>query len=390
MDDYKIEDTVILIDCSRSMIRSDFKPSRLIVALKTVKNFILTKFTIDPKDQIMIISFGNRTKKVCAFTFEEDKLIKSLKSVEISGKGQLNEGLAFALQMLVNEMRKIGGKIQRIFVISDGRIDDERSKLQKMVEVAQGLGIFIDICQIGKRLQYQENYLKTITQLTNGEFGFFNNSKALLNAGTSFASKKPIKKSNDYLAADQSDQQAPLVSDIAVELRRPTVSEIKMMMISGQGQEKCQICHLVKNPIDGTDFYGSGRYCPSCGRPYHLHCAGLWAKKSEYGDNIFRCPFCYFLLRVPASIIKMVENVSFESEGIKILEDSGGENTRMIKVPPGKVDDIDESCVYCRNIFLGKYEVFQCQNCKAYYHDPCVTKMYNENKSCRNCGDQIE
>ncbi len=389
MDEYKIEDTVVLIDCSRSMIRTDFKPRRLIVALKTIKNFITTKLSFDPKDQIMLISYGNRTKKLSPFSNEEKTLLESLKSVDISGTGDLDEGLAFALQMLVNEMRKIGGKIQRIFIITDGKIEEERPKLQKMVDVAQGLGIFIDICQIGKRLHYQENFLKVISQKTKGEYGYFNNSKALINAGKSFASKKNVKRSSDYLAQEEEKGKAPLVDDIAVELRRPTLSEMKLMA-SGKGQEKCQICHSIKNPINNADFYASGRYCPSCGRPYHLHCAALWAKKSDYGESIFRCPFCYFLLKVPLSIMKMVENVESETEGIKILDDFNGKTTKMVKISSSKVDDIDESCSYCRNIFIGDYEVFRCQNCGAYYHEPCLNKMYNENKSCRNCGAIIE
>ncbi|GAH82982.1 unnamed protein product, partial [marine sediment metagenome] len=64
------------------------------------------------------------------------------------------------------------------------------------------------------------------------------------------------------------------------EIKDILTSEIKAMM-GGKGQEKCQICHSIKNPLNGADFFASGRYCPSCGRPYHLHCAALWAKKSE-------------------------------------------------------------------------------------------------------------
>ncbi len=389
MEEIKLEDTIILIDCSRSMIRSDFKPRRLSVALNSVKNFISSKILIDPKDRIMLITYGKGTKRISSFLSDDTKLIKLLNNIEISGQGNLVEGINFAVHILVQEMRKIGGKVQRIYIITDGSIEDTKADLEKMVDIAQGLGIFIDICQIGKSLHYPENYLKTIVQKTNGEFGYFNNSKALISAGKAFASKKTLKETSDYFPSNKSeDHPPPLVNDIAVELRRPTVSEIKAMM-GGKGQEKCQICHSIKNPLNGADFFASGRYCPSCGRPYHLHCAALWAKKSEYETSIFRCPFCYFLLRVPQSIMKMISSISTEKIGIKIIDQQDKKSTRMVKIPPNKVAEIDESCSQCRSIFLGEYDVYRCENCDAFFHEPCLKKMYNETKSCRNCGSII-
>lgn len=389
MEELKIEDTIVLIDCSRSMLRTDFKPRRLAVALKSIKNFISSKILIDPKDRIMLITYGNRIKKLSDFSNDEDGLFNSLKTIEVSGRGNLVEGIRFALQALVQEIKKIGGKLQRILIVSDGKIEEEKPNLEKMVKVAQGLGIFIDVCQIGKSLHYQDNYLMVITQKTNGEFGYFNNSKALISAGEAFASKKNLKQTSDYFSPNKSEEDhLPLVNELAVELRRPTIPEITTMM-GGVGQEKCQICHSIKNPINGADFFASGRYCPSCSRPYHLHCAALWAKKSEFKETIFRCPFCYFLLRVPPSIIKMVENISTEMSGIKIIDQSDKKSTRMVKIPQSKIKDIDESCLQCRNIFIGQYDVYRCENCGAHYHEPCLKKIYNEKKSCRNCGSII-
>ena len=122
MPDLKIEDTVLLLDTSRSMLRKDFKPSRLAVELQTAKNFIQSKLSIDLKDRISIISFGDATHKLINFEYEEEKLINSLKKIQISGKGILHEGIAFALQILVGEMRKIGGKLSRIFIITDNKL----------------------------------------------------------------------------------------------------------------------------------------------------------------------------------------------------------------------------------------------------------------------------
>ena len=390
MPEIKIEDAVILLDTSRSMLRKDFKPSRLMVELQAAKNYIQSKFSIDMKDRISIISFGNVTKKIIDFSFEEDKLIDSLKTIQISGRGRLHEGIAFALQILVEEMRKIGGKTPRILIITDNKLDVDDSKLKKIVNIAKGLGVFIDVCQLGRAQEYGDNVLKRLTQLTGGEFGYFNNTKALINAGKAFASKKDVKESTDYFSPEKKDQIAPLVSEIALPLRRPSLLDIRLMMKGkDSGQEKCQICHSVKAAITGSNFYLEGRFCPACDRAMHLSCAAMWAKKTEYKDNVFRCPFCFFLLEIPRTALKLVEDKTKESQKIKIIEDNDKELTQMLLIDKQTVDQIDASCSYCHSIFLGEFKTYKCENCNAYYHEPCLQKMNKEIKACRYCGAKI-
>ena len=390
MPELKIEDAVVLIDVSRSMLRKDFKPSRLVVGLQAVKNFIQSKLAIDLKDRISIISFGNDTKKLIDFAYEEEKLIKSLKNIQISGNGRLHEGIAFALQILVKEMRKIGGKTPRIFIITDNKLYLESSKLEKMVNIAKGLGVYIDACQLGSAQDYGDNTLKRMTQLTGGEFGYFNNSKALINAGKAFASKKDVKESTDYFSPNKKDEIAPLVSEIALPLRRPSFLELRSMMKGkSTGQEKCQICHSVKATITGSNFYIEGRYCPSCDRAMHLSCAAMWAKKTEYKENVFRCPFCFFLLELPRAALRLAKDDMGGNQEIKILEDEKLVSTRMIPIPDEKINDINSSCSYCHSIFLGDFKAFQCENCGSYYHEPCLQKMNKEINACRYCGLKI-
>ena len=131
MPEIKIEDAVVLLDVSRSMLRKDFKPSRLVVELQVAKNFIKSKFSIDMKDRISLISFGDLTTKLTDFAYEEEKLINSLNKIKISGNGRLHEGISFALQILVEEMRKIGGKTPRIFIITDN--NDNKSAVVFLV-----------------------------------------------------------------------------------------------------------------------------------------------------------------------------------------------------------------------------------------------------------------
>ena len=386
----KIEDTVILLDTSRSMLRKDFKPSRLAIELQTVKNFIHSKLSIDMKDRISIITFGNITKKLISFAFEEEKLIESLKKVQISGQGFLHEGIAFALQIIVEEMRKLGGKIARIFIITDNKLNNDISKLQKIVNIARGLGVFIDACQLGGEQDHDELSLKRITQSTGGDFGYFNNSKAIINAGNEFASKKEVKETTDYFSPDNKDKIAPLISEIALPLRRPSLLDIRLMMKGNvRGQDKCQICHSVKAAVTGSDFFSEGRYCPNCDRAMHLSCAAMWAKKTEYKENIFRCPFCFFLLELPRVALKLVKEKAEDLPEIKIAEEDEILETEILLIPDDKIDEIEASCSYCHSIFLGDFKVYQCKHCSSYYHDPCLEKMIKELKACRYCGAKI-
>jgi len=386
--DIRIEDTVLLLDVSRSMIRKDFEPDRISVAIENAKNFIQNKILIDPKDRIALLSFGKSIKKLCPFTNEEERLFDSFSKIIISGKGNLHEGIAFSMQILVDEMRKLGGKISRIYVISDNKTDSNLEKLQKMVNIAKGLGIFIDTCQIGQIQHSNPINLKRIAQMTSGEFGYFNNPKALITAGKSFASKKAVKDSSDMYSTEKKPEIPPLISEVALPLRRPTVLEIQRMM-SGkfEGQDKCNICHSKKAPLTGADFYSEGRSCPSCDRAMHISCAAEWAKKTEYKAHVFRCPFCYFLVELPKSALKLVDESTISSQKVKIIEDI--KSTNMILIPENKIQQINASCSYCSNIFSGETKVFKCEKCGSYYHGPCLEKMSEELKACRFCGAEI-
>ena len=391
MEGSKIEDTILLVDASRSMIKKYLKPiriSRLAVALQTAKNFIQTKFAIDPIDKISIISFGINPKRLSTYSDDENVLFNSLKKIQISGKGHLHRAIAFSLQIIIQEMRTIGGKNHRIFIISDDKLNINQKKLEKIVNIAKGLGVYIDVCQLGKPQDYKKSLLKKIAQITDGDYGYFNNSKAIINSGKEYPSKKAVKSQANYYSSDKKEKIAPLMSEIALPLRRPTLMDIRLMMSEkGKGQNKCAICHSIKAPLTNADFYIEGRYCPNCDRAVHLSCTAMWAKKSEYKKNVFRCPFCFLLLKISRSAMKMLENIDMDSQKIKIIEESNIRESKMIEIH--EINQINASCSYCHNIFLGDFKVFKCEICESFYHEPCLKKMFTELKACRFCGAKI-
>ncbi len=391
MSSIALEDTVILWDCSRSMIRTDFKPNRLRTIQKLVKLFIENKIRKDPKDSIAIAAIGTRIIKLADFSNNSDFLASQLNKLEISGTANVVDGIAFALQMLVKKIRHLGGANQRIIIFTDAsKPDIEPARMQKIIKAAQGLGVYIDICQLGLlEMDRSLNPYRQIANATNSEYGFFSNAKALYRAAEGFASKKQ-SADTDYFDPNKASKLPRLVAEIAVDLRRPSISEIREMM--GKVDHKCQICYQNTCPVCSNPFYSCGRFCPSCSRPIHMHCASMWSDRdnSEFQDKtVFRCPNCFFLLKVPHSVQQLMKITGGQS--IKVLDEDGfaGKPIKMTKVLDNIVENIEDVCSFCSNIFMtGEETVYQC-SCSAYYHQSCLEKMYNEIKSCRNCGGLI-
>jgi hypothetical protein len=389
MAELSVEDTVILWDCSRSMMRTDFKPSRLRVAQKLIKIFIEKKIAIDYKDSIAVALFGSRTKRISDFSSDVSYLFGSLANFEISGHSNVEDGIALALQLLIAQIRKIGGKTPRIMIFTDNSsVESDFKRIEHLANVSKNLGVFIDVCQIGApKSDEGRNVLKELAYSTNAEYAFFKNNDALFFAAEGFASKKGVKET-DYFDPNREDSQiAPDITKVSVDLRRPTINEIRTMM-KEKTDNKCQICYQNTCPTCSSPFYACGRFCPSCNRPIHLHCATLWAEKSDFNKkNVFRCPFCYFLLKVPSSVPKLM---SMTGGRIRILdEDISHKPVKMVKIPEEKINDIDDACLYCNNIFADDNKVFQCSGCGSYYHDYCYREMYEDIKACRNCGGEI-
>ncbi|MEX2718350.1 MAG: VWA domain-containing protein, partial [Candidatus Sigynarchaeota archaeon] len=52
-----IEDVIVLIDSSRSMLRTDFQPSRFAVTIRATAELVKKKFEIDANDRICLVTF---------------------------------------------------------------------------------------------------------------------------------------------------------------------------------------------------------------------------------------------------------------------------------------------------------------------------------------------
>ncbi|MBY8981416.1 MAG: VWA domain-containing protein [Candidatus Lokiarchaeota archaeon] len=390
------ENIIICIDTSRSMFRSDYPPSRLICCVKTLKKLVKERLHIDPSSSFAIIRFSNNAEKLLDFSNIQEDIFKNLDSLSIKGTSAIGEALALSIKLIIEELRKIAAKIHKILLISDGNYTKTAIDPLKMARLAQGLNIKIDTFRLsnGGKL----NILKRLSDVSGGKY-YYNNDEITLNdSAISFANSN-LKSNSDI---NSSIQNPAYLRRIAANLLRvqdlTKDQEQRMRQIRGIADfKKCSICFLEKDPVTNGSFYLTGRYCPNCQTPYHIHCLSNWADSS--GDSKLRksgtcrCPHCFYLLKIPTEVSQaqrlkiLAEMQSSPNTGPKSIE-----IVSALKMKASFLGDeaLYNSCPVCNMIFEENQEIIKCGNykCGVLYHFDCFSKLHNN--ICKNCGSQLD
>ncbi|MFX0101270.1 MAG: VWA domain-containing protein [Candidatus Hodarchaeota archaeon] len=395
-----IEDTVLVIDVSRSMARIDIEPSRFLAIKKALLKFAQKKLFMNRQNQIGVVTFGEKAYKELFFTADLSKIQETIKGLKISGSiSYIGAGIAMAIQMHVDMLRQISGKISRMLVISDGSYSPHTAMDPiKMAKLAQGLGIQVDTINVGGTEDAQE-ILRQVSDLTGGEHLDISNLQILMNAIESLTANLS-EETREALKSKK-----PLLSDLAGELinisEMSSTQKALVEKLSQTEREKCLICFKSDCGLCKQPFFACGRYCPNCGSPMHLHCAAQWAQsdtKSTTDKNVFRCPHCFYLLKVPASIAKVQDlreaiklRKEYGSKGAETHETEMPESDLVNKVTPAEIgeDILTATCPVCDGIFEDDEEfLYECSNldCSALYHKDCFEKLKKkDNYMCKLC-----
>ncbi|MFX1299101.1 MAG: VWA domain-containing protein [Promethearchaeota archaeon] len=291
--DFDTEDTVICLDISRSMARKDFKPNRLDAVKEALITFIRQKLDIDKTDRFALVTFSTNAKIVQELTNDPKKIVNVLKNITPQGISSLGEGLAVALHVVSDQILKQGNNINRIIVISDGKpwlgTVDPLEKARIMGEV----GVIVDTVELtSQRASWGHNILESISIL--GEYYQVSDLNYLNLTMRTLSHKKDVyelKKTTPklHLIAEYLLNPKDLTEELADAIKQ--VSK----------EEKCVICRTLNCNICGTN--DCGRLCPYCKTFLHLCCAKKWSEESKMVEaNVFRCPHCLFLLRLPEEI----------------------------------------------------------------------------------------
>ncbi len=388
--DQVVENWIILLDNTKSMGKTDFSPNRFNNAIKAIKLFIEKKTQFDPDAFMSLFIFSTNTVVLSGLSQNSKDLLKQVSSKEFlknhppNGKSEeMFYAVKIAIETLKDRIQNIGSQFNRIFLLTDG--DDEKVavKIQSLIEKMNTLNIRVDII-IFSNLDHElsiEPY-KKIANSTNGKLFLINTKKMLIEIISTFAQITNKQKGKIYVDVKKDKIRKEKLLEIAQNLRFWTEEEYEEVK-KRSSTIKCQICFSRLSPINQISFFKTGRFCPNCDLALHLHCAGVWAKKTSEEKNLFRCPFCYTLLKLPKEILK----------GIEIKENNKSNNVQMIRVPIDKLNKNYYECSYCfRNIDHindPEKKVFYCNQCNAKYHAECLKIMYDEGKICKNCGGKI-
>ena len=399
-----VEDTVLVLDISRSMARADLEPNRFVACKKALGKFAIEKLSLNPQNQIGFVTFGEKANKEFFFTNDVAMVTSVIENAQIYGNvSYIGAAVALGIQMHVDMLRQISGKISRMLIISDGRFAKNTAMDPiKMAKLAQGLGIQIDSINVGIEDSWQ--ILRQVTEFTGGTYLNISDYEILMNSVESLA--KPLKEeTREYLKSKK-----PLMSDLAGELvsvAEMTASQKNLIeKMNEKERERCIICYQSECAICKQPFWSGGRYCPNCASPMHLHCAAGWASSDKKTDsNVFRCPHCFYLLKVPAEVqkvqelresIKMREEYFKKKEGSKETKLEDGKEL-VNKVTPQELGPnllITAVCPVCDGIFEDEEYLFECGNldCSALYHPDCFEKIkdVNDNYVCKKCNHLLQ
>lgn len=353
---------------------------RLYWELKSLKDIIKKKHEIDPNDRFSVILFSNKTYELKEY-FRDYQIIKDyiIEEGEIVGKTLFPLGKA--VKSIIREKRKIGQKLFRIIVISDGYIYPKMSNPIKFAKAANDLGIIVDFLRFGKGV-ISGNILKRVVEITGGNNYYIQDELEYDPIIDEIAAKKKIKISNIFSKTDE-DSLDEMSKDIASDLLKPEdLTTIQKANINFEDLT-CAICHSERCMVCETGFYGCGRFCPNCLKPIHMHCAMQWAEQQKSEQNggylVLRCPFCYYLLKIPLSIHR--ENVDYDAEDLNLIEkikfgSEAGEIMTAVCGDPECGIMFDES----EDVF-----VYKCHSCDNYFHVDCLKKAFAREKACPYC-----
>jgi len=388
------ENIVICIDTSRSMYRADYKPNRLKSSVDAVKKLVNERFAEDSSSAFAVVNFSSKPKKIIDFTNSANKIFEALDSLEVSGKSAMGEALGLSIKLIISELRKIEAKIPRILVVSDGNFTKTSVDPLKMARLAQGLSIKIDSFRLGELSTL--NTLKRMCDLTGGNYFYNNDEQSLLQAAHDLAVSN-IKTYGD--GAISIIENPAFLRKIAADLLRvrdlTKDQEQRLLQIRGLADyKKCSICFSDVNPYTKSSFYLSGRYCPNCQTPYHIHCLSSWANsqkdvKMKQAGSV-RCPHCFYLLKIPTEVSQVQKLTSLAKPIIKSKKEPKPpelSHVDQVKFSELDSDGMFSSCPVCHFIFEPGQNILRCDNCKTLYHDSCFA-LINDSR-CKNCGVKL-
>ncbi len=316
------EDLVLIVEKSRELSSTDISPNRLLKFTELMGKFVEERLKIDYRDRYYACFFNNEVScPMNSFDNFSQNLISQInkdiniaESIELidTNKWAQNFLIAFqkGIQKLISSFKEIRNKTLRMIVFLNQLPMLPKSfaeQLEQIVErTAQRLDIIIDVVLIVglkplKIFDY-ENPLKKISNLTGGKYYQIARSSDLEQAFKEITKKKEVLLKH-YLGERDYSQEKQFIEVIASDLE-------KITEVLDDAQLKCQICFKKECTCKNlSDYYQHLGICPNCKKVLHMCCSGKWAEQQNVKSNfigfpnVFRCPYCFYLLKVPREFV---------------------------------------------------------------------------------------
>ncbi|TXT62292.1 MAG: von Willebrand factor type A domain protein [Promethearchaeota archaeon] len=388
------EQVIICLDTSRSMFRRDYEQSRFNSSINAIKTLVSERLSSD-NSRFGIVTFSNAARKVLDFTNSEPEILNALESLHIKGCSALGDALGLSIKMIIEELRKLVESMPKILIISDGNYTKTAIDPLKMARLAQGLNIKIDTFRLGEVSHL--NILKRLTDLTNGTYYYINDLETLKESSIAFANSNVVPKSTTYKSPIENPSFLRKIAANLLRVRDLTKSmEQKLKQIRGVANyKKCSICFSDVDPHTKGSFYLTGRYCPNCQAPFHIHCLAGWADSQDdtllKRSGTVRCPHCFYLLKIPTEVTQAQKlKILSGSRTVTSLDSKNIEEFTVDKIEAHRlgVQARYNACPVCNTIFEKDQDIIKCPKCETLYHyEECFPKLHDG--TCRNCGSRL-
>jgi uncharacterized protein YegL len=393
MPETQVENIVFILDASRSMYRRDYNPNRLEAAKEAILSFIRARRAEDAKSSFSLVIFGKEIKEIIKLSdySDEDVFRSYFEEITPAGNSKISDAIGIAIKIHIEDIRVVGAKVPKIILISDGKLTNSKVTPTKMAQIANGLEIRIDTIRLGEVEHF--NIMKRISELSDGRYFYCNDAANVSLSG------RELGESNKGKKYQKSKNFTTILEKIAVPLK--TISELNqeaedvVARIRGTASfKKCGICFAEEDPITKAPFSIAGRYCPNCGKGYHIHCMSQWANNDKDSNGrVTRCPHCFYLIKIPSDVqqvTKIRDDIKRERESYST--DTTGPAQFFAKTYTAI--DLGDSAIYsacpvCNSIFEEDEKVVKCGNpeCNAIYHMDCFESY--DGKPCKTCGQKM-
>jgi hypothetical protein len=300
------EDTIIALDF-------DPKNVNMRMVKGGLKAFFEKKHAADKSDRFNLVLFHGNPSYLEDFTFKFEYILSLIdEDPQHINTVPVENVIFMCLTFLIEVFKKVGQKFFRIIILTDQDTKPVTKEfmVQDLLDITKEMPVYIDIVRLNvKQGQEDENEMKVrsiIKMSKGGELIYVPKPKKLLDTIMEELAEKKFNEADiweEELEIKIPDKHASFYENISEDVK----------IVEAPGDMKCMACF--KTVGDSNMLFK----CAVCGNAVmHERCWAFWSKTANIGvRNVYRCPICFSLLKMPREFIEDVLGVEVAQEAIQ-------------------------------------------------------------------------